>query len=478
MAPTKQSSIIVVGAGVLGLSTALGLLESGYENVTIFDQQDFEESEYSPFRGADSASADTLKVIRSAYGGASLHHSLATEAIAAWKEWNGEAGRELFVNCGWMRMSGTGDLAPVDVATLATMAAAGQGATQYRVGDPEDRQRARQDGWPTTKVDPFDRLRRGFAFDGVLDTLAGYVHASKACTFALRKAKRLGANIVLGTAGRVDAIVYAPASAVSIGDHQTVERAIGVRTGDGLEHLGDVVIVAAGARTHGLVPDLAQSVTASGANIIHIDVPPRLQDKFRADVFPVFSWGYTGFDEDGGLSGFPLDDDGTLKFLYRSPKWTNPIQSAATPSARASVTSRPTAWTSNTRTNVPKNVLDAVKAFIASNIPDLVGCEILMAKLCWDSFALDLDFVIDWVPGRENLLVVAGGSGHGKYVVKVVEDRPDQYTQLWKWRNPSPEQMTKFEAFMLDPQHRLGQQQMATISDLKWEDSLGGGAKL
>lgn len=42
---------------MLGLSTALGLLESGHENVTILDQQDFEESEYSPFRGADSASA-------------------------------------------------------------------------------------------------------------------------------------------------------------------------------------------------------------------------------------------------------------------------------------------------------------------------------------------------------------------------------------------------------------------------------------
>lgn len=202
-------------------------------------------------------------------------------------------------------MSGTGDLAPVDVATLATMAAAGQGATQYRVGDASDRQRAQRDGWPTTKVDPFDRLRRGFAFDGVLDTLAGYVHASRACTFALRKARRLGAKVVLGAAGRVDAILYAASAGVSGG--QTVSRAIGVRTGDGREHHSDVVVVAAGARTHGLVPILAESVTASGANIVHVKVPPKLHDRFRADVFPVFSWGYTGFDEDGGLSGFPLD---------------------------------------------------------------------------------------------------------------------------------------------------------------------------
>lgn len=62
---------------------------------------------------------------------------------------------------------------------------------------------------------------------------------------------------------------------------------------------------------------------------------------------------------------------------------------------------------------MPKSVVDAVKAFISENIPELVGSDILLAKLCWDSFAADLDFLIDWIPGTDNLMVVAGGSGHG-----------------------------------------------------------------
>lgn len=49
-----------VGAGAFGLSTALQLLENGYKNVTIFDCQNFEESNYSPFRGADSASSGKM----------------------------------------------------------------------------------------------------------------------------------------------------------------------------------------------------------------------------------------------------------------------------------------------------------------------------------------------------------------------------------------------------------------------------------
>jgi hypothetical protein len=79
------------------------------------------------------------------------------------------------------------------------------------------------------------------------------------------------------------------------------------------------------------------------------------------------------------------------------------------------LTSRSIPWDPNTRENVPKTVVDTVKGFISTNIRELVGCEILIAKLCWDSFAIDLDFVMDWVPDIENCIVVAGGSGLGRY---------------------------------------------------------------
>jgi hypothetical protein len=58
-----QTSLKNIGAGVFGLSTALHLLENEYRKVTIFNHQDFDKSEYSPFRGADSASSGRDKPI-------------------------------------------------------------------------------------------------------------------------------------------------------------------------------------------------------------------------------------------------------------------------------------------------------------------------------------------------------------------------------------------------------------------------------
>jgi hypothetical protein len=107
---------------------------------------------------------------------------------------------------------------------------------------------------------------------------------------------------------------------------------------------------------------------------------------------------------------------GTLKFLHCSPKWTNP-RPTTFESDTYLLTSRSIPWDPNNGTNVPKTVVDTVKEFILANLPELIGCDTLIAKLCWDSFAIDLDFVMDWVPEIENCIIVAGGSGHGMYPV-------------------------------------------------------------
>lgn len=63
-----DSKIIIVGAGVFGLSTALWLARSGYKDITIFDRCDVNKNKYNPSDGCDGASADINKVFRTAYG--------------------------------------------------------------------------------------------------------------------------------------------------------------------------------------------------------------------------------------------------------------------------------------------------------------------------------------------------------------------------------------------------------------------------
>lgn len=66
--PNHQSEIIIVGAGVFGLSTALWLARDGYKNITVFDRSDYDATHYDPANGCSSASADINKIFRTAYG--------------------------------------------------------------------------------------------------------------------------------------------------------------------------------------------------------------------------------------------------------------------------------------------------------------------------------------------------------------------------------------------------------------------------
>ena len=63
--------------------------------------------------------------------------------------------------------------------------------------------------------------------------------------------------------------------------------------------------------------------------------------------------------------------------------------------------------------------------------------------MCWYSDSVDNSFIVDYVPGTEQLIVENGGSGHGfkflpilgEHVADVIEKRETEYTRLFKWRD-------------------------------------------
>ena len=77
----KHKEIIIVGAGVFGLSTALHLAERGYTNIHIFDSQPYHENSYACSAGCDAASCDENKILRASYGNAKLYQDLAFAAM-------------------------------------------------------------------------------------------------------------------------------------------------------------------------------------------------------------------------------------------------------------------------------------------------------------------------------------------------------------------------------------------------------------
>lgn len=54
---SKSSPILIVGAGVFGLTTAIHLAQRGYVDVKVLDKQAYKKSLYEYASGCDAASA-------------------------------------------------------------------------------------------------------------------------------------------------------------------------------------------------------------------------------------------------------------------------------------------------------------------------------------------------------------------------------------------------------------------------------------
>lgn len=150
MAIKHNSKILVIGSGVFGVSTALWLARTGYQDITVFDMQDTYSSGYDPGAGIDSASADLNKIIRFSYGNEIEYQKLAFEAAKLWEEWNQEiaateagdlpgvlrkGSKKLWWNCGYLRMSESGEYDDFELTTLKHMEEEGIRESQFMVDD-------------------------------------------------------------------------------------------------------------------------------------------------------------------------------------------------------------------------------------------------------------------------------------------------------------------------------------------------------
>ena len=96
----KQTSVVVIGAGVFGGWTALSLLRNGAK-VTLLDA-------WGPGNSRASSGGET-RIIRAIYGGLQLYSQMATDALRLWKENERRWQRKLFFHTGVLWMVGTND---------------------------------------------------------------------------------------------------------------------------------------------------------------------------------------------------------------------------------------------------------------------------------------------------------------------------------------------------------------------------------
>ena len=221
----------------------------------------------------------------------------------------------------------------------------------------------------------------------------------------------------LGEHGAVDEVVYVSTL--------NGKKSSGVRTKDRKFHPSSLVIVAAGGAVGRLVPELGKKVVAKSWSVAHV----HLTD-----------------EETSALRGIPVTYARDLGFLFEPDPKTNLLKICPmgggfiNTDSKTGVSHAPS--TLEESAFVPEHDEKQMRKLLAHTLPALENRPLVKKSLCWFADTDDSDFIIDYVPGTsDSVLVLSGDSGHGfkmfpifgSWVSDVVETS-QQRNARWRWK--------------------------------------------
>ncbi len=383
--PDEQNfDVLVVGGGIFGASAALELQGRGLRAALL---------DPGPLPHPLAASTDISKVVRIEYADDPQYARLAEQARLGWLKWNDWLADEPLYHEVGMLLLTSQPMAP--------------GEYEY-----ESRRSLLARGYGVDPVDGEVIARRFPAFnadlyvDGYYHADAGYAESGRVVSALLRRVVEAGAEVLPG--------------------HKVVQiltdrgRVQGVRTAEGRDFQAGSVIVAAGAWTPYLVPELSPVMRSVGMPVFHLK--PSEPALFEAARFPVFSADVTRT----GWYGFPLHpDEKVVKIANHG------VGVPVHPDKDERV--------------VTDSETDALRAWLKDAIPPLADDPIVYTRRCLYCDTLDENFWIDRHPEIRGLIVAAGGSGHafkfgpllGGWIADALEGKPDPDLAKFRWRELS-----------------------------------------
>lgn len=357
----KDQSILIVGAGVFGLSTALELKQRGYQNVTIIDR-------YLP-PVVDGSSVDISRVIRVDYAD-SLYAKMAREAHEGWTtEFSDHYHESGFI----MLAQKSGN--PYIEKTLQVTRAMGHKLDEY-----DDANNVRT-VYPAVQAKLDGHKAYSNQKGGWSDAEASIRQLSIKCSLA-------GVDFITGSRGRVISLLYSG------------KRVVGVNVAKGDPILASQVIISTGAWSNRLV-SIGHATTSSGQPVGFIkltdteakrieNMPVIINLSTGVFVFPptpgsnilkVARHGY------GYATKVPVEDDDRL---VSSPKRDG----------------------NNAAANyLPDDAEQALREGLSQLVPEFAKHDWMDKRLCWYSDTPEGDFVIDHHPEAAGLFLATGGAG-------------------------------------------------------------------
>jgi glycine/D-amino acid oxidase-like deaminating enzyme len=367
-----MAKILVVGAGIFGVTAALELRRRGAE-VVLADQ--------GPIPHPLAESTDISKIVRLDYGDDETYTAMMERALAAWRSWS---PRALFHETGVL-FAATSPMTPGGFEHDSHALLTRRGHRLERLDGPAIARR-----FPAWSASHF--------VDGYFNPRGGYAESGRVVAHLARAAADAGVVLASNT----------PVASLE----ERGSRVVGIRTQRGDRLLADAVVVAGGAWTPMLVPELEGPLHATGQPVVHF--APAAAGPFEPSRFPVFASDIART----GIYGFPLHA-GVVKIASHGP-------------------GRRLASAADERAVMPHEI-DALRAFASRALPALAPASIVATRLCVYGDSSDEHFWIGPAPSRPGLVVAAGGSGHafkfapllGELIADACEGR---VTERFAWR--------------------------------------------
>jgi glycine/D-amino acid oxidase-like deaminating enzyme len=375
----SMSRIIVVGAGINGVTAAIELKKRGHDVVLV---------DPGPLPHALAASTDISKAVCAAYGADEDYTALAERSIKLWRRWNEELGTKLYREVGVMFVRRR-KMEPGDFEYESWKLLEKRGLKVARMDMPELWKR-------------FPAWNPELYRDGVLEIEAGYAESGRAVAMLIERAKSAG--VELRERVRFSRL-----------DERGI-RVSGIALDDGQRIAADFVVMAVGAWTPYLLPFTRKFFRATGQPVFHLQ--PSQPELFAPERFPVFGADITAT----GYYGFPINRDGVVKIANHGAG-----REMSPDSPERVVTS---------------NDEKKLREFLASTFPSLADAPIVYTRLCMYCDTHDGHLWIARDPEREGLVVAAGDSGHGfkfapvlgEIVADAVEEKDNPLLGKFRWR--------------------------------------------
>lgn len=371
MIPQKQEAVLVVGAGVFGLSLAYELAaKRGYTNVTVLDR-------FLP-PVVDGSSVDISRIIRSDYADP-LYEALGREAVEGWR---GPEYSAFYHESGFAMITSEPEHPYI---TGVRQVQETQGAEGKARVFEHDRADADMKGlYPGLKTD-----LRGFMAS--LNPEGGWADAAASIRALAERASLAGVSFATGKNGTVVRL------------ETKGSRVVGVHVASGAFLPAARVVLAAGAWTNGVVEGVDHAVLASAQPVGFIQLTAEEAEEIKE--MPVIT------NMDTGVFCFPpTPGSHIIKVARHGYGYTTRYETTGHSGTR--VVSTPKRDGSNEVSHfLPEDAEKALREGVRHFFPSIADRPWMRRRLCWYLNTPAGDFVVDDHPRFQGLFVATGGSG-------------------------------------------------------------------